>query len=120
MTYTIKIIVFAFLAYSFTGCITQSPKPEECNILTIRVDTIYEGGVKDVAFKEHGGQMAYINRALENGYTLQELREKTLNKEVTLHLAKTITGSFTNSIVQLVVENDTIYTEFNDTHLRGQ
>jgi hypothetical protein len=81
MIYTIKIIVIALLTYSFTSCITQSPEPEEFNILNIQVDTIYEGGVKDVAFKENAGQTAYINRALENEYTLQEFREKTLKRK---------------------------------------
>lgn len=120
MTYIINIFLFISFSASLIGCVDQSPSPAECKKITMVVTEVYEGGVKDVAFKDKDGKMAYINRALERGYTLEGLRDKTLHKEITVYLANTITGGSTNHIAQLEVDNDTLFTEFKDTHLRGQ
>jgi len=112
MTYIIKLFILCFLSINILGCVDQSPSPEESVKTTILVEKVYEGGIKDVAFEDKDGKMAYINRALERGYTLEGLREKTLNKEITVYLANTITGGTTNHIAQLEVDNDTIFTEF--------
>ena len=49
------------------------------------VSSIYGGGVKDVVFiLENGKHRYYINRGLENGLDLKELREKLIGKKVTI------------------------------------
>jgi hypothetical protein len=112
MSYTIKKIVFLLaLPLLFTSCLIQNPKPEECEVKEIVVASIYEGGVKDIVFAEDNGDFYYINRGLEQGFTLTEMEETVLNKKVTLHLAKVITGT-SNHIAQLALEEDVIYTEF--------
>lgn len=111
MIYTIKIGVLIILANSLTSCIIKGSSPSNSRVVTMRVDTIYEGGFKDIAFKQFDGKMAYINRGLENGLTLEGMRSKVLNKTITLHLSNTIIGT-SNHIAQVVVENDTLYTEF--------
>lgn len=112
MNCTIKKIVFLLaLPLLFTSCLIQNPKPEECEVKEIVVASIYEGGVKDIVFAEDNGDFYYINRGLEQGFTLTEMEETVLNKKVTLHLAKVITGT-SNHIAQLALEEDVIYTEF--------
>lgn len=59
---------------------------------TITVDTIYEGGAKDIVFAQKNGEFYYINRGLEQGYTLEGLREQLLNKTVTLQVTNMLAG----------------------------
>jgi len=103
-------IAIAFL-FLITGCIIHNPQPDNCDIKTIVVTKIYEGGVKDIVFAEENGDFYYINRGLEMGYTIPELEAQVLNKKVTLHLANVITGT-SRHIAQLTHEDTIIYTEF--------
>ncbi|KAA3620963.1 MAG: hypothetical protein DWP94_11355 [Flavobacterium sp.] len=106
-----KIVLLLLLALLFSSCIIQNPKPEDCDVKEIIVAKIYEGGTLDIVFAEENGDFYYINRGLEQGFTLSEMEEIVLNKKVTLHLAKVITGT-SNHIAQLALEEDVIYTEF--------
>ena len=106
-----KIVLLLVLPLLFSSCIIQDPKPEDCDVKEIVVTKIYEGGTLDIVFAEENGDFYYINRGLEQGFTLSEMEETVLNKKVTLHLAKVITGT-SNHIAQLALEEDVIYTEF--------
>ncbi len=59
---------------------------------SIRVDTIYEGGIKDIVFEQKDGDLYYINRGLEQGFTLEALRKGLLNKTVTLRVPNVLAG----------------------------
>lgn len=96
------------------SCIIQNPQPEDCEIKEITVSQIYEGGVKDIVFAEANGDFYYINRGLEQGLSLADLKQKVLNKKVTLHLAKTMMGT-SEHISQLAIESEIIFTEFSIT-----
>ncbi|GEQ84587.1 hypothetical protein ULMS_00950 [Patiriisocius marinistellae] len=112
MTCTIKISAGICSLLLFTSCIIQNPDAEDCTFKEITVARVYEGGVKDIVFAESDGSFYYINRGLENGMTLEKMAEKTVGKKVKLHLAKTIfMSSETNHISQLVVANDTLFSE---------
>lgn len=109
-----RIIILSFLvSFLFVSCIVQNPKKEDCDVKEITVVKVYEGGVKDIVFAEANGKFYYINRGLEQGYTLEGFREKVLNKNVTLHLAYTLTGSSTNHISQIAIGDNILFTEFN-------
>jgi hypothetical protein len=108
---TKRIIFLLVLPLLLSSCLIQNPKPEDCEVKEITVVKIYEGGVKDIVFAEESGDFYYINRGLEQGFTLAGMEEQVLNKKVTLHLAKVITGT-SNHIAQLAVEDDVIFTEF--------
>lgn len=95
------------------SCIIQNPKQENCEQIEITVEEIYEGGIKDIVFLDPNGKFFYINRGLEQGLTLQGMKNKVLNKRVTLHLAKIIRGTLSNHIAQLSLGQEVIYTEFN-------
>ena len=109
-----KSILFLFVMISLLcqSCIINNPKPEDCEIKTITVDRIYEGGTYDIVFAEANGDFYYINRGLEQGLTLEDLSNKVLNKKVTLHLAKVMMGSTSNHIAQLAVADEVIFSEF--------
>ena len=38
-----------------TSCIIQNRKPEECEVKTLTVARVYEGGVKDIVFAYAAG-----------------------------------------------------------------
>ena len=108
-----KFLFAVILSLLLTSCIIQNPKPEDCEIKTIVVHNIYEGGVKDIVFAEASGDFYYINRGLEQGLTLEGMREQVLNKKVTLHLAKVLGGVTSEHISQMALNDEIIFTEFN-------
>ncbi len=103
---------FAFIIFSiFTSCIIDNPKPDECEVVSVKITKIIEGTSYDIVFYDDDNDFYYVNRGLEHGLNLDTLNSKVLNKTVTLHLPKLILGT-SEHIAQLVVENDTIFTEF--------
>ncbi len=61
------------------------PGENDCLVVKGTVDHIYEGGVKDVVFvlNDHKTRY-YINRGLEQGLDLEQLRESLLQQEITI------------------------------------
>ena len=110
--YTIFLVPLLALFLLLNGCIVQNPKPEECELKEILVSKVYEGGDHDIVFAEANGKFYYINRGLEQGFTLQGMEQKVLNKKVTLHLANTVMG-MSNHIAQLALEDEVVFTEFS-------
>jgi len=104
------IIIFISVLQS---CIIQNSKQENCEQIEIKLEEVYEGGIKDIVFSDPEGKFFYINRGLEQGLTLQRMKKKVLNKKVTLHLAKIITRTSSNHIAQMSLEKEAIYAEFN-------
>ena len=96
-----------------TSCIINNPDREDCEVITMEVTKISEGGVKDLVFHNAEGDFYYINRGLENGFTLANAEAAVLNKNATLHLAETWIGTNSNHIAQLEVDGKVLYTEFN-------
>lgn len=72
------------------------------------VDRLYEGGVKDLVFKlKDDSNTYYINRALENGFDLDDISAKLLGKEITLWHAKSRRGD--GGHMMQLKHNDSIY-----------
>jgi hypothetical protein len=95
------------------SCIIQNPKEENCEQIEITVEEVSEGGTKDIIFSGPDGEFFYINRGLEQRLTLQGMKNKVLNKKLTLHLAKMITRTSSNHIAQMSLEKEVVYAEFN-------
>src|SRR5690606_30207269 len=94
------------------SCIVN-PDPDSCEIVTMKVTKIYEGGgVKDIVIDNSENKQCYINRGLESGLEIETLKHELLNKEVTLHLAKTVLGA-SRHIAQLAVNDSIYYSEFH-------
>src|SRR6478736_3742763 len=61
------------------------PVPKDCLSLTGTVSEIYEAGTKDAVFKLQGlEEKYYINRALERGLDLENLRADLVGKEIVI------------------------------------
>lgn len=106
------LLLSVFVSFLCSSCLIQNSKIEDSEVKNITVTRIYEGGVKDIVFAEADGSFYYINRGLEQGYTLEGFRKKVLNKNVTLHLASTLMGSSSNHIAQIAIGNEILFTEF--------
>ena len=92
----------------------QIPGGPSTVVETLRIDTIYEGGVKDIVFAQNDGRFYYINRGLEQGFTLENLRALLLNKTVTLHVPNVLAGP-SRHISKLELEGKEIFNE--NTHI---
>lgn len=100
------LVLFVYLAAH------NIPRSSEYVVKTVKITKIYEGGVKDIVFEEDNGNFYYINRGLEQDYTLEELEAQLLNKNVTLHLKHMLAG-VSSHINQLTYEDTIVYTELN-------
>ena len=98
---------------TFTSCIIQNTKPEDCVVETVKIVKISEGTSYDIVFHDDGTDFYYINRGLERGLNLDSLNAKVLNKTVTLHLAKVLGDITSEHISQLTVADEIIFTEFD-------
>jgi len=77
------------------------------------VDSLYEGGVKDLVFKlKNDSNIYYINRALENGFDLHEMNATLLGKEVIIWHAKSRRGG--GHMMQLKFQDSIYYTEWKN------
>ena len=77
---------------------------------SIQVDTIYEGGVNDIVFAQNDGALYYINRGLEQGFTLVGLEQVLLNKTVTLRVPNVLAGPSAH-IEEMRLGDSIIYNE---------
>lgn len=103
-----------FVCSLLNSCLTSASKQDNCEVVEITVINITEGSVKDiVSYNEGIDKWYYINRGLEQGLLLEDLKTKVLNKTVTLHLAKVLGGRTSNHIAQTALDDEIIYTEFN-------
>ena len=76
------------------------------------IDDLYVGGVKDLVFKlKKDKNIYYINRALENGFDLDEIKNELLGKEIILWYAH---NRFRNGghMTQLKYQDSIYYTEW--------
>ena len=79
-----SILLFIVLA-AFTLRPVPIPAEKDCLVVTGIVEQITEGGVKDIIFKLKGNNnLYYINRGLDNGFTLEGISKELKGKEVTI------------------------------------
>lgn len=112
MNSIISLAMGLLLFITTTGCIIQNPQPQDCVQLEIVVESIYKGSAADIVLTQSDGDFYYINRGLEQGLDIDQLRDKLLNKKVNLHLAKTRMGTSAH-IAQIAINRTVIYSEFD-------
>ncbi|MDC8002774.1 hypothetical protein POV27_01800 [Aureisphaera galaxeae] len=109
----IVVLVVVLVIALFIDWIIIKPTIYNCETVEITATKIYEGGEKDVFIQAPNGDSYYINRGLEQGFTIDEMKKEIKNKKVTLHLPKQLFGLVTsNHIAQLTCRQKVIYTEF--------
>jgi hypothetical protein len=112
-----SLFVFAaFLFFAFHLPI-QNTDPLECAQLEARIVSISEGPSDDIVFQLEQGSSVYINRGLEQGLNIHELKSALAGKTARIWLAKqpTIFGHWdtTPHIAQLVYGKEVFYSEFD-------
>lgn len=84
----ILFTVTAILFILFTAIIfarVPTPSEKDCLVVTGVVSNISEGGAKDIVFNlKDNKQLFYINRGLEQGYSLTTLKKELEGKAVTI------------------------------------
>lgn len=109
------LLFIAFILLSFLiikSCVISNPKPEECEVVEVKITKITEGSSYDIVFHDDGTDYYYINRGLEQGLNLDSLNAKVLNKTVTLYLPKMPFGT-SEHIARMVLGDEIIFTEFD-------
>ncbi len=104
-------LVAVLFALTAKSCIIQDPKPEECEVVTTTIIGIKAGTSFDIYLYDNNGDYYYINRGMERGLEIPNLKKKLLNKQATMHLPKFAFGT-SEHIAQLTVDGDTLFTEF--------
>jgi hypothetical protein len=84
------IIIFFILIVSF---IVLNPIPNSRIKDRVKIEgkvvKLYGGGIKDLVIAiENDDSFYYINRGLENGFSIEKLEKLILNKNVSLHYIK--------------------------------
>lgn len=111
--------LFLFILFCFIG-LSLRPIPavtaKNAQFYTGLVVDITEGGVKDAVFYiKNNNHHYYINRGLENKFTLTELKDQLLNKEVTFVYADHWTPLDWNNkgthVAKLMLGEQVIYNE---------
>src|SRR5690606_25066073 len=82
-TITMGSILLFIVFAAFTLRPVPIPAEKDCLVVTGVVEQITEGGVKDIVFKlKDNNNLYYINRGLENGFTLEGITKELKGKEV--------------------------------------
>ncbi len=119
---TLTWIFIGGMALFALGIMTIRPVPilpeRDLVVLNEKVIEIYEGGVKDVNLKLEGrNELFYVNRGLERGLNLQELRSQLINQRITVkypdHWSLLNSNKATIHISKIEHQGKTVFTELN-------
>lgn len=110
-----SLVGLALILLAFSTVPTPDDE-SECLVIKGVVSNIYEGGVKDAVFSIKGEKRRfYINRGLENGFSLAKLKNDLEGKEVTIrypdYWALLDADGSIKHITQLEHNGKIIYTE---------
>lgn len=115
-----RIIIILGLAFIILCGMILKPVPilpeDECLVTYGVVENIYEGGVKDVVFILEGdSKRYYINRGLENGLNIHDLKNELMGMQVTFkypdHWTPLDPKKQSVHLSKVELEKNVIYTE---------
>ncbi len=112
--------IMAITCLAFFGLVAISllkvpvPKEADCLLVSGTVTAIYEAGDKDIVFKlqEHKNTF-YINRGLERGLNLPNLKAVLLYKEILIKFPRHFSVG-TKHISKIEAAGKTIFTELKN------
>ncbi len=110
-----SILGIALMGFLLINYLKVPILPEsELSIVEGKVDAVFEGGVHDLCLRIEGNdKVYYINRGLENGLDLDEMKEKLEGEVVTIkhpsYPAMNLGKSIHLSILR--INNETLYDE---------
>jgi hypothetical protein len=114
-TYLFVLFLIAFIILALRPIDTSK---ENSVVVIGTVTKVYEGGVKDLVFKLKDNKTSYyINRGLENGFTLQQAKKDFTGKKIVLNYAKCWTplaplGTSCKHITYLTIDGNVVYSEW--------
>ena len=115
---TICIIIIIGLAAIALQPVSSSR--DKSKVTTGVITQISEGGTKDAVFHLQGtSESYYINRALENLFTLNDLRTRLVGKKVTIAYADKWTpldpfGKASNPVTELKLGDNVLYSSLKN------
>lgn len=115
LRYLFVFIVIVFIILALRPIDTSK---ENSVVVIGTVTSVYEGGAKDLVFKLKDNKTTYyINRGLENGFSLQQAKNDFIGKKIVLNYAKSWTplaplGTSCKHITYLTIEGKVKYTEW--------
>ncbi len=118
MKKAVFIIVGLFFVFVILILLNPLGTSKENNIEVFGVvKSVSEGGIKDLVFElENDKTTYYVNRGLENGFTLEKTKADYLGKKVVLNYAKGWTilapfGTMSKNINQISIDGKAIYSD---------
>ena len=114
-TYLFLLLLVVFLVLVLRPIDTSKVNSE---IVIGTVTTVSKGGANDLVFELKNDNISYyINRGLENGFTLSQAKKEFIGKKVVLNYAKNWTplapfGTSSKHITYLTIDGKIKYTEW--------
>ncbi len=107
-----NLILYTCLFILVHSCISEkNTDARTCEVKHLKIENISEGSSFDIVLNNNSDSF-YINRGIEKGLNLDSLKQKVLNKNVTLHVSKILFGLVTTKhIAQLKVNDEIVYSE---------
>lgn len=119
MKKTILIAILAVLAIFLILVLKPIDTSAENSVkVTGIVESVSEGGAKDLVFKLNNDSLSYyINRGLENGFQLQKAKNDLIGKEIKIFYAKNWTplapfGTTNKHITHCAANDSVLYSEW--------
>lgn len=109
------LLFFLYMAFIVKAGPLDTSKKNSVEIVGI-VESVYEGGVKDLVFKLQGDSNTYyINRGLENAFDLKIIENELIGEQVILWYAKHRSQPNGGGHVMQLKFNDSLYySEWNE------
>ncbi len=114
-TYLFLLLLVVFLILALRPIDTSK---ENSEIVIGTVTAVSEGGANDLVFELKNDNISYyINRGLENGFTVAQAKKDFIGKKVVLNYAKNWTplapfGTSSKHITYLTIDGKIKYTEW--------
>ena len=114
-TYLFLLLFVVFLILSLRPIDTSK---ENSEIVIGTVTGVSEGGANDLVFELKNDNISYyINRGLENGFTVSQAKKDFIGKKVVLNYAKNWTplapfGTSSKHITYLTIDGNVMYSEW--------
>ena len=112
------VLILAFMIFISLALLPVDTSKSNCIKVSGVIENTSEGGVKDLVFKlKNDSTSYYINRGLENGFTLSQTKKEFISKNATLYYAKNWTplapfGTTSKHAVQVTINDTIIYSEW--------
>ena len=89
---------------------------DELQVAEGKIERIFEGGTKDIVFKlRDSDKTYYINRGIEQGYSITDLRANLIGREVTIKYPEywSLLSGGSRHLSKLEYRGEVVFSEFD-------